>query len=801
MRPFILFLLLTLATNIYGQTLTVKNKITHRPLAHVSVYSISANVADVTDERGHADLSGFEKSDSIRVELIGYRPGIYTLDKFEKLNFVLFLEETSITLDGIVVSAVRWGQSAREVPAKISAIRPTEIRIQNPQTTADMLAVSGEVLIQKSQLGGGSPLIRGFATNRVLISVDGVRMNTAIFRSGNLQNVISLDAFATQSAEILFGPGSVIYGSDAIGGVMAFQSLSPRFSDNGKPLFQGSVTSRVSSANYEKTAHGDFNIGLQKWAFLTSLTATDFDDLKMGGHGPTEYLRNEFQERVDGRDVVRPNPDNKTQRASGYSQLNFLQSIRYAPTDNLDFSYALHYSKSGDVPRYDRLIQYRDGQLRSGDWYYGPQKWLMNVFNVKYSANSSFYDNAHLTLASQLFEESRHSRNFGDAILKHRTEKVHALSLNFDFEKKIGVRKQLFYGVELVHNYVGSNAEQENIENGQVAPLSARYPDGSTWRSYAAYLSLNHKVTEKISLQGGLRYNHIKLKSDFDTQFFPFPFTSAQLNTGAIVGNVGIVLNPTDDWNLSANLSSGFRAPNIDDIGKVFDSEPGSIVVPNPGLKPEYAYNGEIGAAKIFQGVAKIDFSAYYTFLDNALVRRNFSLNGQDSVLYEGVLSQAQAIQNASQAIVAGVQAGVELKLPVGMTLVSRINLQNGEEELENGETTPLRHAGPWFGSTHLNFRYNRIRTDFYAVYNGEVLFRNLAPEERSKPYIYAIDGNGNPFSPAWHTLNFKGIYQFTDNMQLSMGIENIADRRYRPYSSGIVAPGRNFILAFKADF
>ena len=114
-----------------------------------------------------------------------------------------------------------------------------DVQFQNPQTTADLLSNSGEVFIQKSQQGGGSPMIRGFATNRVLIAVDEVRMNNAIFRSGNLQNVISIDPFAVENTEVLFGPGSVIYGSDAIGGVMSFTTLAPKFSDSSKVLISG----------------------------------------------------------------------------------------------------------------------------------------------------------------------------------------------------------------------------------------------------------------------------------------------------------------------------------------------------------------------------------------------------------------------------------------------------------------------------------------------------------------------------------------------------------------------------------
>src|SRR5688500_2079233 len=152
-----------------------------------------------------------------------------------------------------------------EVPQRIEKITKNDVTFQNPQTAADLLSSGGYAYIQKSQAGGGSPILRGFATNRVLLVVDGVRMNNAIFRTGNLQNVISLDASSMESAEILYGPGGVIYGSDAIGGVMNFRTLRPGLSDSvGKVLFRGSAFGRYATANMEKTGHADFNIGLNK---------------------------------------------------------------------------------------------------------------------------------------------------------------------------------------------------------------------------------------------------------------------------------------------------------------------------------------------------------------------------------------------------------------------------------------------------------------------------------------------------------------------------------------------------------
>src|SRR5690606_17449109 len=105
------------------------------------------------------------------------------------------------------------------------------------------------------------------------------------------------------------------------------------------------------------------------------------------------------------------------------------------------------------------------------------------------------------------------------------------------------------------------------------------------------------------------------------------PFAALDMGSGAFNGSIGMVYQPTSSVNIHAGFSTGFRAPNVDDAGKIFDSEPGSVVVPNPNLKPEYVYNGELGISKVFGKVLKVDLTGFYTHLDKALVRRDFRFN------------------------------------------------------------------------------------------------------------------------------------------------------------------------------
>lgn len=706
-------------------------------------------------------------------------------------------------LDEVVVSYNKWEQKLNEIPNRITKINLKQTKLRNPQTMADLLGTTGEIFIQKSQQGGGSPMIRGFATNRVLIVVDGVRMNNAIYRSGNIQNVISLDPMALEDAEVIFGPGSILYGSDAIGGVMDFHTLNPKFSAGKKMLVTGNASVRYASANQEKTMHTDVNLAGKKLSFLNSFTYSDFGDLKMGKNGgQTGYLRPQYVQRIGTVDSVFTNADPRVQKFTGYQQRNFISKLRYKPSDNWDLQYGFHYSTTSNIPRYDRLIEYASGSLRFAEWNYGPQEWMMHHIQVLHKQKAGIYDQARLTLSVQDYEESRIDRRRANNNRRTQTETVVASAVNLDLQKQLSEKQALFYGAEYVYNKVGSTGINQHIGNGTVTKVASRYPDGSNWNSLAAYLSYKNNLKENLTLSAGLRYNHNSLKARFDTSFFKFPFTEASLAAGNLTMSTGMVYRMSKEWQMSAVVSSGFRMPNIDDIGKVFESAPGVVVVPNINLKPEYAWNAEWGVQYNRTEEFSFYFNLFHTWLNNALTRRAFQFNGQSSIMFDGTLSRVEAIQNVASAKVWGIQTGWQWYFTPSLNWQTKLNWIRGEETDDTkNEQVPLRHAPPFFGSTQLNYEHKGLTLQLLLDYNSEIANKDLAPSEQAKTAIYAVDANGKPFAPSWYTLNIKAAYRITEKISAQLGWENITNQRYRPYSSGVVAAGSNLIASMRVSF
>jgi len=799
-KKLTLGLFLGIVFSAYSQIITIKDNQTGMPLDKVVVMTENPIVSVTTNSVGQANFSQFLNLPDIEIRRSGYKSRELNYNDIAQMQFTVTMEPVFVQLDEVVVTASKWNQTGTNVVSKITTIAPKFVSLMNPQTAADMLGASGEVFIQKSQQGGGSPMIRGFSTNRLLYTVDGVRMNTAIFRSGNVQNVISLDAFAIENTEVFFGPGSVIYGSDAIGGVMSFQTLTPQFSFEKKPLITGNFVSRYASANSESTSHFDLGVGWQKWSFVSSFTHSKFESLRMGKYGPDDYLKKFIVQRVDSTDVVFENNEPRLQNPSGYSQTNLMQKVRIKPSNHWDIQYGFHYSETSEYSRYDRLIETNaSGIPTSAVWNYGPQIWMMNNLNIVHTKSNLLFDAVSIKLAQQQFEESRIDRRLNHHRLRTQLEKVDAYSANIDFEKSKNKHK-FYYGLEYVINNVESLGSAIDIRNGKPILVPSRYPQ-STWTSYAAYLNYNWAVNSKVGIQGGLRYNGVSISSDFSSllSFYPFDFTTTILDNTATTGSLGVIFRPQKSLKITLSGSTGFRAPNVDDMGKLFDFSQGEIVVPNTELKSEYATNGELFITKIFGNYLKLEVAGFYTYLNNAMVRRAYTVNGQDSLMYNGVLSKVFAIQNAAFATVYGFNAGFEVNLPHGFGLGLKYNYQLGNEEMNSGEVSRSRHAAPAFGIARISYTKDKITLQLYYQFSEGVSYANLYEEERQKPFIYAKDANGLPYSPSWYTLNFKGSIKVSPVITINAGIENLTDQRYRPYSSGLVAAGRNVVVSLKA--
>ena len=722
------------------------------------------------------------------------------------LGFSQTVQDTTATELNEVVVSNKVPKKYTQLPNQVEVITAKQIDFQNFQSTAEMLSNSGSLFVQKSQQGGGSPVIRGFEASRVLITVDGVRMNNLIFRAGHLQNVITVDENMLENVGVFYGPSSTLFGSDALGGSVAMTTKNAKFLNEVHNKFTGGVNTRYSSVNEEKSIALNLNYATSKFASLTFFSFNDFGDLKMGKernhNGDYFGERPNYVSTVGGVDQLNVNSDKYTQVGSAYKQYNFMQKFAYKTNSGYLHGLNLQYSTTSNINRYDRLTETAGSGLKFAQWYYGPQDRLLAIYSLQ-KEKAFLNSDLKINVAYQNVKESRHNRRFGNYNLQHNEENVDMFSVSLDLDKKF-TKGELFYGFESYYETLKSTAYAKNINTGAVTDINTRYPNGdNNMMRNDLYVSYNEKMSDKTFWNVGARAGYTTLKSTIaDNSVFSLPFSSISQGNFTYSGTLGITHNTSKNFALKGNIATGFRAPNIDDLAKVFESRAGSssslgiLIVPNEDLKPEKTITGDLGI--VIQSDSKkikLESTYFYTRMYDAIVTDDFTYNGQSIVNYNGFDAQVKANQNKGKAFVTGFSTNVSAYIISDLLFSANFNYTLGRV-VEDGSQRPLDHIAPYFGKVGLSYTHNKLNLEGYMLYNGKKDIQDYSTSGEDNAQYAPANG-----IPAWETYNFKAGFQVLKGGTFFAGVENILDTQYRVFASGINAPGRNIYGGIKYTF
>jgi hemoglobin/transferrin/lactoferrin receptor protein len=709
-------------------------------------------------------------------------------------------KDTSVSLKEIYVNANKFKERRKNLAQHIDIISKKEIALHNPQTTADALSVIGKVYVQKSQQGGGSPVIRGFEASRVLLMLDGVRMNNAIYRAGHLQNIISTDPNIMEGIEVLNGPASTLYGSDALGGVVLMRTKDPVLSTYLKSSNYVQALGRYSSANNEMSANVHFNLANTRFASLTSFSYNNYGDVSVGKNGSDTaikyFTRPTYQAFVNGVDTILPNPNRYKQLNSGFSAYHILQKLLWQQNENITHQLNLQLSNSSDIPRTDRLQERNTAGLPvHAEWHYGPQTRALAAYEFSAKDLHGIANEVQLTLSAQHIEESRVNRRFKNYGLQNRIEEVQVYGINLSARKLIN-KHEITYGADAQLNNVQSTAFKKDVRTNTISKLDTRYPDGkNNFNTQGIFVQHLIKLAQgKIIINDGLRFSATQLKSSLvDTAIqFKLPYTQITQSNEALTGNVGLIWMPNNEWRISGYIAGGFRAPNIDDLTKVFESVVGTqLIVPNPNIKPEYTRNYDLSISYNIPKKLFVETYIFNTQIRNIMQLKPAQFNNQDSALYTGVLTPVYALQNESKAYIRGLGVRANFTLATNWSCYTNYNYTYGR--VQAATLVPLDHIPPAFGSTGIRFDNKKYLIDVNALFNGAKKLSDYSPSgEDNLPYATP---NG---LASWYTLNVKASAQLHAHIQVQTGVENITDNLYRTFASGFTAPGRSFMVALR---
>jgi hemoglobin/transferrin/lactoferrin receptor protein len=707
-----------------------------------------------------------------------------------------------VSTERIVVSASRWEERASTSSRQIISLTPRDVRNLNPGTSADLLEATGEVYMQRSQAGGGSPRLRGFGANNVLMVIDGVRINNAIYRTGNLQNLIMLDAESLEEAEVLLGPGSVQYGSDALGGVMVFNTKTPSFSDSGTQIY-GSGLIRGTSATAQRTVSADVSLATSSLTSSLVITASRFGDVLSGGSFPSAApafgLRTWYVDRINGKDSQLVNTNPLLQRQSGYDQINILKKFSLKVSDHWTLNASSLYTSTSDVPRYDRLYEQQTYRTlpRFAEWYYGPQVWFFTTTSVKGSNLGAVVEDIVATASYQWYQESRHSRLFASDVRLDQTETISLINLNVDGRTKLADgedERDLYYGLEISLQDAASSAQNIDILTDRITRGITRYPDGgSTYNTYAAYAQLRWSLAPSLTLSGGLRATKVDLRSNLtDSSVFILPYKTIETSPSAITGSMGFVWRAMQGASMRVNLASGFRAPNIDDMGKVFESRRGALVIPNTKLGPMYVTTAEAGFDVSPLSWLTITGTYYHSWLKDLMQIARDTYYGSDLIEYGDVVSKVTSLQNVGSGWIDGVSISAQAAFN-DITVDAQASVATGRDNTG----AVLMHVVPAFGQARLTWRPFEGAQLIGETRWSAAWTRSMIPESEFTQGVHYTDVG----LPAWTIANIRASYELSRWITAQASIENIFDLQYRSAGSGISAPGRNIMVALRCRF
>lgn len=812
MRRILIIFIIFFTSIVNSQQVKVLERGSNFSIENVTIYNDTNDTVLYTDKNGIADLSFFKNSDIISFNHLAYVEFEILKRELAVVEFVVYLTRKAEMLDEIVLSASKGVEIRSRIAEHVVTTSKHEIIRLASQTSADLLADIAGVRVQKSQFGGGSPVLRGMEANKVLLVVDGVRMNNAIYRMGHLQSSITISPNIIDRVEVIFGPSSVVYGSDALGGVIHYYTKTPKVST--KKEVNTSVYSRFSTINNEFTSEGNIELRNEKWASFTSVSHSKFGDLKMGNnrnHGFEDWGKvveysNNTNSFYNSEPVI--NEDPLIEKNTSFNQLDVLQKIAIPFSENTDITFNFQYSQSSNINRFDKLNEYSNNELKFAEWYYGPQKRLLISSQLKLNPDKKWMNNGSITAAFQNIKESRVQRKFTSLERSYRKENVDVFSLNGDFFVSLGKSNTriLSYGFETTHNKVNSVAFGKvlDVYNNTVVgfiddfTVQSRYPDGgSSYTSLAAYLNYRQDISKKITLNTGARIIKTKLNATWiDDTFITLPDFDISLDNSAVTATVGFAYKPGNDWQLNSVISSGFRSPNIDDVGKIREKS-GKVTVPNIHLKPEYAYNFEASVLKYYSNRRfHTGINIYYTLLDNYITRDYFEIDNKSTFMYDGEEGTTVANVNKDNAYI------------VGGTFSFKGNINDiwktkGSLTYTKGKTydteLPLSSIPPFFGDVEIGYEKDRFQVNLNFKFNAKKrledynLIEGIDNLEQTPYNKLTEDYMG---SPNWNTLNLNTSYKFSNSIMFFVNIDNIFDTHYKEFASSISAPGRNYSIS-----
>jgi len=668
-----------------------------------------------------------------------------------------------------VISASRTEELIEDAPYSVSVIGKDELLDGAIRTLPDALKNTPGVMIQKTTHGHGSPYIRGFTGRQNLLLVDGVRINNSTFRSGPVQYWNTVDSHAVERLELVKGQGSVLYGSDAIGGTLNTLTRSSNFRDqvdgwfDESSLFYRFDTNSKSHISRLETAFGQGG----KWGILLGVTSKSFGDIKDSAVG---RMKN-----------------------TGYEELDLDFRLDMAISDETTLTLAYHLVDQDDVWRWHSTIYNpgwsHDGQATTAGAYNArilDQERSLTYLKLAGGTGEGWLKQWSANLSFQKSQDSQfQDRAVGD--IRRQNIDVETWGLGLQIESDLG-SGSLLYGLDYYHDDVDSSGSRTGKDPRTQRPVA----DDSTYDLlgvFAQYRWNPIASLPKLKTSLGIRYTfadaHIGKNYDTSTD----KDISADKNWRNWVVSGRVLYGFNDSWNIFAGVSQGFRAPNLNDLSGNLTTRSGLSALGSLDLEPEKFLTYEMGG-RFTTDRTRLSASVYFTEIENVIIGvpatsgsgTIITTNGQDGQVY-------------------GIEAEAQFDLSDHWLLSLQGSWQEGDARSSNfigGSQSEdyISRLAPLMGSISLRWTHPEEHFWIEGRVSGAAAADKLS--QRDQGDTQRIPSGG---TPSYLVASLYGGWQASDDLLLTLGLENLTDEDYRIHGSGQNETGFNVIMGVRLTF
>lgn len=671
----------------------------------------------------------------------------------------------------IVVTATRNQEMIKDSPYSVFVIGANEFQIKTPaRTVPEIIKNEPSTMIQKTGNGQGSPYIRGFTGYRNLLLIDGIRLNNSTFRSGPNQYWNTIDSLNLSRLELVRGPSSALYGSDAIGGTV---NLITRGAENIR-----------SDSNWDRRIYYRYSSAEDSHITRAESISHLTDDLAL----TVGYSYKDFGDVKGGKDVG-------TQKKTGYLERDWDAKLEYFINDSSFLVLAHQNVNIDDAWRTHKTIYGIDWKgLSVGEELFRILDQDRNLTYLQYHQynNGGFIEEINAGISRHEQSEKRDRlRTKG----RHDVQGVETVSYGTFLSLKSSTSAgTLTYGAEFYHDIVDSyNNELNNDGSIKSSAIQGPVGDDATYDTLGLYIQDEVSLSKRFDIIVGARYEFIQ--ADADSVIDPVNGNKISINDDwdNVVGNARIIysLDEEKTWKIFAGLSQGFRAPNLSDLTRLDSARTDEIETPSPDLKPENFLSSEVG---IKTGTSRftMQLAYFYTLIDDMITR---TPTGR---IIDGDFEVTK--KNSGDGYIQGIEFGGRYRFWQDLVMFGTFSWQDGKVDTYPTSTAETRkeYSDRLMPPTgQMGLRWDK-ESKYWAEASCTIAAKADKLSSRDKADTSRIPPGG---TPGYAVYNIRTGWNYSDTVKLSLSLENITDEDYRIHGSGLNEPGRNIILALETRF